>query len=87
MTRNIVLSKRRFCQHGRHLFEIKKVSLCNFKQERLSPSLSIYNGSNAWLRVGVHVAKNVACLQVNYVKRSSFDFVTHFEFSSLALQI
>jgi hypothetical protein len=26
-------------------------------------------------------------LQVNYVKRSSFDFVTHLEFSSLALQI
>jgi hypothetical protein len=26
-------------------------------------------------------------LQVNYVKRSSFDFITHLEFSSLALQI
>jgi hypothetical protein len=26
-------------------------------------------------------------LQVNYMKRSSFDFVTHLEFSSLALQI
>jgi hypothetical protein len=31
--------------------------------------------------------KQFRTLQVNYVKRSSFDFVTHFEFSSLALQI
>ena len=29
----------------------------------------------------------VDLLQVNYVKRSSFDFITHLEFSSLALQI
>jgi hypothetical protein len=42
----------------------------------------IFTGS--WLNIftfGCHR------LQVNYVKRSSFDFVTHLEFSSLAFQI
>jgi hypothetical protein len=33
------------------------------------------------------VSYKIKVLQVNYVKHSSFDFVTHLEFSSLALQI
>ena len=49
-----------------------------------SPSIQIYK--NVKMMESEFSSYGVT-LQVNYVKRSSFDFVTHLEFSSLALQI
>ena len=50
--------------------------------EQIDPSMKEY--ANQLEKFGFGSLKT---LQVNYVKRSSFDLVTHLEFSSLALQI